>query len=136
MFGWFKSRRAPPSSADEAKADRVLRLLARAIAEVHPDRFPSPDDAALFTRPHLASLTISLAYLVRTVQKARFDDVVERAAELDGAGLLTKLMTTISADPVVMPIYLAALHERHGALKKDEVRRQAESLLTHLDGAH
>jgi hypothetical protein len=137
MFGWFKSRRAPPPSADEAKADRVLRLLARAIAEVHPDRFPLPDDAALFTQPYLASLNISLGDTLSERFKAvRFDDVVERAAELDGTGLLTKLMTTISADPVVMPIYLAALHERHGALKKDEVRRQAELLLTYLGGAH
>jgi hypothetical protein len=32
-------------------------------------------------------------------KEVRFDDVVERAAKLDGTGLLTKLMTTISADP-------------------------------------
>jgi hypothetical protein len=136
MFGWFKSRRVPSPSADEAKADRVLSLLARAIAEVHPDRFPFPDDAALVAQPYLASLNISLGDTFSEQFKAvRFDDVVERAAELDGTGLLTKLMTTISADPVIMPIYLAALHERHGTLKKDEVRRQAELLLTYLGGS-
>jgi hypothetical protein len=136
MFGWFKSRRAPPPSADEAKADRVLGLLAHAVAEVHPDRFPFPDDAARFTQPYLASLNIALGDTLSERFKAvRFDDVVERAAELDGTGALTKLMTAISADPVVMPIFLAALHERHGALKKGEVRRQAELLLTYLGGA-
>jgi hypothetical protein len=134
MFGWFKSRRAARPSAEESKADRVLSLLARAIAEVHPDRFP--DDAASFTQPYLASLNLSLGDTLSERFKAvRFDDVVKRAAELDGTGLLTVLMTTISADPIVMPIYLAALHERHGALKKDEVRQQAELLLTYLGGA-
>jgi hypothetical protein len=136
MFGWFKSRRAAPPSAEESKADRVLSLLARAIAQVHPDRFPFPDDAASFTQPYLASLNISLGDTLSERFKAvRFDDVVKRAAELDGTGLLTVLITTISADPIVMPIYLAALHERHGASKKAEVRQQAELLLTYLGGA-
>jgi hypothetical protein len=68
MFGWFKSRRAPsPTNADEAKADRVLSLLARAIAEVRTGS-PSPTTQR-YSRSHTWYIErIVGRYLVRTVQ--------------------------------------------------------------------
>jgi hypothetical protein len=134
MFGWFKSRQAPPPRSDEAKADTVLKRLSAAIAEVHPDRFCDPLDAALVTQPYLASVKLFLGKdsLPERFNAVRFNDLVERTAELEGTGLLTNLITIIGNDTVMMPIYLAALHELHGVAKKDEVRRQAELLLTYL----
>jgi hypothetical protein len=64
----------------------------------------------------------------------QFNDLVARISMLEKAGLFGKIVTAIGDDRVLVSLLAAVVHEIHGILKKDEVRRQAETLLTYLGG--
>jgi hypothetical protein len=126
VFG-FKSKQ-------EKQADKVLDLLARAIKEVHPDRFIDPLDAALFTQPRLVTLNRMLAKREDDrFSPVTFNELIARFALFQQHDRVSELVAPIGDDVVLMALALAAMHDRNNPSRQDDVRRQAELLLACLN---
>lgn len=110
----------------------------RAIKGVHPDQFVDPLDAATVAQPRLVLLNRILGKEnhIEKFEAVKFNDLVERISSLEQTGLIDKIVTLVGDDGVLVSLLLAAMHERHGTAKRDEVRRQAEFLLGCLGGNH
>ena len=60
----------------------------------------------------------------------RFGDIVARISFYERKGLVGQLSTVVAHDGVLMALVLSAMHEIQGVAKRDEVRGQAEFLLS------
>jgi hypothetical protein len=129
MFDRFKSK-------DRKTADKVLALLARAIKEIHPNRFIDPEEEALLTHRILSQLNLLLGKDDdKRFAAVAFDDVVAAASDYERKGLAVELGTVVAHDSVLIALVAAAMHERHGGAMRDDVRARAEQLLRYINPA-
>jgi hypothetical protein len=127
MFGFFKSK-------DKTNADKVILLLQRAIAEVHPDRFIDPLDGALVRQPRRSQLNEILGVEEsRLFERVHYNALVAKIAVYEERGLIGQLGSLMAHDVVLMSLILAAMHENHGTSKKQEINQQARLLLNYIN---
>lgn len=130
MFGWFKERKAK----NEKHARQVLEMLTRATMSVHPDRFIVPEDAAMAIGPTLVTMN-------RILGKAddlrftplRFDVLVNQVSFYEGEGVIGKLGAAVAHDDVALALVMAAMHIKHNAIRRHEVRSMAETLVEYVN---
>ena len=129
MFGWLKSK-------DRKTADSVLALLAKAIKEVHPNRFIDPSEGRIVQKQKLSQLNLLLGRddTARSAAIA-FDDLVAMTSDYERKGYEKELGTVIAHDAVLIALVAAAMHERHGQVMRDEVRKRARQLLRYVNPA-
>jgi hypothetical protein len=129
MFGWLKSR-------DRKTAENILALLAKAIKEVHPNRYIDPSEARIVTRRKLSQLNLLLGRGDRERFVAvAFDDLVAMTSDYERRGYAEELGSVIAHDAVLIALVAAAMHERHGQVMRDEVRQRAKQLLGYVNPA-
>jgi hypothetical protein len=129
MFGWIKSK-------DRKTAETVLALLAKAIKEVHPNRFIDPSEGGIVKKRKLSQLNLLLGRDdSERFAAVAFDDLVAMTLDYERRGYAKELGTVIAHDAVLIALVAAAVHERHGRAMRDKVRERARELLRYINPA-
>jgi hypothetical protein len=117
MFGWLKSK-------DRKTAESVLALLAKAIKEVHPNRFIDPSEGRIVQKQKLSQLNLLLGRDEgERFAAIAFDDLVAMTSDYERKGYAKELDTVIAHDAVLIALVAAAMHESHARAMRDEVRK-------------
>jgi hypothetical protein len=127
MFGWLKSKH-------RKKAESVLALLAKAIKEVHPNRYIDQSDRRFVKNRKLSQLNLLLGRDDgERFAAVAFDDLVAMTLDYERKGYAKELDSVIAHDSVLIALVAAAMHERHGRAMRDEVRERATQLLRYVN---
>jgi hypothetical protein len=129
MFGWLKSK-------DRKTAESVLALLAKAIKEVHPNRYIDQSERGFVKNRRLSQLNLLLGSDdSERFAAIAFDDLVAMTSDYERKGYEKELGTVIAHDPVLIALVAAAMHQRHGRAMRDEVCERARELLRYINSA-
>jgi hypothetical protein len=129
MFGWLKSK-------DRKTAESVLALLAKAIKEVHPNRYIDQSERGFVKNRRLSQLNLLLGRDdSERFAAIAFDDLVAMTSDYERKGYEKEFGTVIAHDPVLIALVAAAMHQRHGRAMRDEVCERARELLRYINSA-
>jgi hypothetical protein len=127
MSGWLKSK-------DHKKGESVLALLAKAIREVHPNRYIDQSERGFVKNRKLSQLNLLLGkHDGERLAAIALDDLVAMTLDYERKGYAKELDTVIAHDSVLIALVAAAMHERHGRAMRDEVRERATQLLRYVN---
>jgi hypothetical protein len=102
---WFKSNR-------QRTAEKAVEVVERALRQLDRERFADPLDRALVTQPRLAMLNKLLGRdREKAFEPVSFEEVASLTRTYADGGMILPLVKIINADPVLLGLFCAAMHE-------------------------
>ena len=109
-------------------------MLAKAIKEVHPNRYIDQSERGFVKNRKLSQLNLLLGkHDGERLAAIALDDLVAMTLDYERKGYAKELDTVIGHDSVLIALVAAAMHERHGRAMRDEVRERATQLLRYVN---